>query len=215
MLKFKIGDIVTYKRAKFGMHKGDLEVILRPQPGIDGNEKYRVKQVGKNGFTFYLPEDAMEFAGQPSSNIEVSDIVIFPEALDAKKHTGYLTVLEVKRNPNAFNGVHVKQLKGKEFDFFVPMNALRLIKKGEKSMCDTTNKVETENGANVNPRAGKHYVEIKLREYFDTAEELDHYVKEHLPVSFETRTAVVKDGSYSHYNEEEESLITVTTGVEK
>jgi len=57
---------------------------------------------------------------------------------------------------------------------------------------------------------GKFYIEAVQREYFDTAEEREHYIKDQAPISFDAKSALVGVGAFEDYDEESQVHITVT-----
>lgn len=53
-------------------------------------------------------------------------------------------------------------------------------------------------------KPGKFYIQTTIRDYFDTAEERDHYIKEHMEVPFEDKATLVGGGTVDHYDADEE-----------
>lgn len=59
---------------------------------------------------------------------------------------------------------------------------------------------------------GKFFVETTVREYFDSHEQLDHYVKEHLELGFDAKTELIQTQEWSQYDDENNALLTARTG---
>jgi type II secretory pathway component PulC len=88
-------------------------------------------------------------------------------------------------------------------------------KEGDKSMCNTTTEAGTENKAAENPNAGKLFIDLTVREFFDTEAEREHYIKEHLSADYDIKAAVLANGEFSKYDGEADTLVTVKTGKEQ
>lgn len=60
-------------------------------------------------------------------------------------------------------------------------------------------------------KPGKFYIQTTVRDYFDTAEEREHYIKEHMEAPFDTKAELLAKGETEQYDEDEQVLIRVET----
>lgn len=76
-------------------------------------------------------------------------------------------------------------------------------------MSETTNQPEAETKAEEVKKPGKFYIEITTRIYFDSAEEREHHLKDHVDVPFDDKTTLLNGGEVEIYDEDEEISINV------
>jgi hypothetical protein len=58
-------------------------------------------------------------------------------------------------------------------------------------------------------KTGDFYIQLTTREYFETVEERDHYVKEHFEISFDDKVALLGEGVVEHFNDDKNILATI------
>lgn len=128
------------------------------------------------------------------------DIVEYPSA-ERNIHKGELTVMGVDHSrPQSLSSIHVKNKDG--FDFYIGHGSVRTIRRAGE-----TAPIEDPKSDKRGPTTTNFYVESTVREFFETKEELEHYIKEHFDVPFDDKLGLLKGGEVRHYDEAEDSEV--------
>lgn len=66
-------------------------------------------------------------------------------------------------------------------------------------------------GEDVKTERGRYYIETTHRDYFETPEQREHYIKEHMEdVPFDDRVALLRDGEIDRYDEEDDVQLSMS-----
>jgi len=51
---------------------------------------------------------------------------------------------------------------------------------------------------------GRYFIEMRHREFFDSAEDREHYLKTHSPIPYDDITGLLKNGSVTHAEKDDD-----------
>lgn len=167
------------------------------------------------------------------NKFKIGDVVYYTNAKN-DIHKGKLKVIGLPQpGIDGNSNYRVEQLEYTHWGFYLPEHVMELAetKEGENFMCRNLEKVETavdeavkgsgtateaaakeaeiakaeaNKKVEAKPDHGRFYLDLGVREFFSTKEELEHYIKEHAPISFEMKSDLLTKGEGEKYTTDDD-----------